>query len=341
MLKTEFSIGDRLIGGNAEPYIIAEIGSNFNQDQDVAKRLIDKAAEAGTDAVKFQLFRADVLYPGGGKMYDIFKSIQLDAAWVPELMSHAQDRNIEFFSSAFDPHSVDVLFDAGVRVFKVASSETTQLLLLRYIASKNKPLLISTGMCDVVDVEEAVAVCREAGNTSVALLQCGSMYPLPLELSNLNVINAFAQRFGCPVGFSDHTLGITAAIASVGVGAHVIEKHFTLDKNAEGPDHFYALEPKEFRNYVDSIREAYTALGSGTKELLPKERETGRRDGFYATRNLPIGKTITENDIDSRRPAIGLRVRYRSTVIGARVARPVAKDDPITWDLLSIKGKRE
>jgi sialic acid synthase SpsE len=333
---SEFTIGGRPVGGKASPFMIAEAGSNFNQDLDTARRLIDVAAEAGADAIKFQLFRAHILYPNGGELHDIFKSIELNPDWVPVLDQHAKDRGILLMASAFDRGSVDVLEALNTPAHKIASSETTNLPFLHYVASKGKPVIISTGMCDMVDVEEAVNVCVGAGNRQIILLQCCAMYPLPPELVNLRVISSFAERFGCPVGFSDHTRGHAAASAAIGLGASVFEKHFTLDRQSQGPDHFYALEPGELKAYVDGLREGYAALGTASKEMLPKERELGRREGLYAAKDLPAGAILSAADIAVRRPAVGLRARYASAVAGAGLARALKKDDPITWDALKF-----
>ncbi len=339
MLQNEFQIGSRRIAAGGELYVIAEVGSNFNQDLDQARRMIDVAAESGAHAVKFQLFRADVLYPTG-ELNALFKSIELQADWIPVLNHHARDRGLQLLASAFDRESVDVLEAAGIPAHKIASSETANLPLLHYIASKRKPLIISTGMCDMVDVEEAVNVCLGAGNGQLALLQCGAMYPLPAELANLNVIPALAERFECPVGFSDHTLGSAAGAAAVGLGATVFEKHFTLDRSSEGPDHSYALEPDELKAYIAAITEAHRALGSREKEMLPQEKALGRREGLYAARDLGQGETIAANDFVIRRPATGLRARYASAILGARMARSVAKDEPLTWDTITFGGER-
>lgn len=336
MLKNELKIADTPVGGAARPYVIAEIGSNFDKNLDTARKLIDVAAEAGANAVKFQLFRANFLYPNGGELHDIFKSIELDPEWVPLLNKHAQDRGLHFIASAFDMQSVDVLEAVNTPAHKAASSETTNLAFLHRLASTGKPVVISTGMCDMVDVEEAVNVCLGAGNDQVVLLQCGAMYPLPTELVNLRVIQSLAQRFKCPVGFSDHTLGQVAAIAAVGLGATVFEKHFTLDRNAKGPDHFYALEPKELKSYVAAIQEAHLSLGSATKEMLPKERELGRREGLYLARAMAKGETITAADVVEKRPAVGLRSRYAAAVIGAVLTQAIEKDQPLTWDAITF-----
>ena len=339
MLRKELKIGDTSVGGEAAPYVIAEAGSNFNQDLDTARRLVDVAAEAGANAVKFQLFRADALYPNGGELYDIFKSVELNADWVPILAKHARERGLHFSASAFDLGSFEVLEANGVPLHKVASSETTNLQFVHRVAASGKPVVISTGMCDMVDVEEAVNVCLGVGNDQIVLLQCGAMYPLPPELANLRVLTSFADRFGCPVGFSDHTLGHTASIAAVALGGTVFEKHFTLDRNANGPDHFYALEPGELRAYVAALHEAHQALGHPVKEMLPKERELGRREGLYASRALKKGEVIAAADVVAKRPALGLRARYASAVIGATLSKAVDKDQPLTWDLLTFRAK--
>lgn len=338
MLKNELNIGGTLVGGSAAPYVIAEVGSNFDKNLDKARKLIDVAKEAGANAVKFQLFRADVLYPNRDGPYDIFKSIELDAELVPLLEKHAREQGLHFMASAFDTGSVDVLEAVKISAHKVASSETTNLGFLHKLASTGKPMIISTGMCDMVDVEEAVNTCLGACNYQVVLLQCGAMYPLPNKLVNLRVIQSLARRFNCPVGFSDHTLGQVAAITAVGLGATVFEKHFTLDKKGAGPDHFYALEPDELKSYISAIREAHEALGSSEKQMLPKERELGRREGLYLARNMAKGETITSADLAIKRPALGLRSRYANVVIGATLSNAVEKDQPLEWQMLKFSG---
>ena len=340
MLKSEFKIGGTTVGAGANPYLFAEVGSNFDKDLDKARKLIDVAKQAGANAVKFQLFRADVLYPNRDGLYDIFNSIELAAEWVPLLDRHAREQGLHFMASAFDMGSVDVLEAVKTPSHKVASSETTNLGFLHKLASTGKPMIISTGMCDMVDIEEAVNICLGAGNDEVVLLQCGAMYPLPNELANLRVIQSLAKRFNCPVGFSDHTLGQVAAITAVGIGATVFEKHYTLDKKSAGPDHFYALEPNELTSYITAIREAHEALGSGEKQMLPKERELGRREGLYLARKMSKGETITSADILIKRPALGLRARYAETVVGATLSQAVEKDQALNWDVLTFGASK-
>lgn len=320
-----------------QPYVIAEIGSNFDQDIGVAKRLIDSAASANAHAVKFQLFKANRLYPGGGNLYELFKSIELNPEWLPLLAQHAKDQHLDFLASAFDVDSVDLLEEIKVTAHKIASSETTNLAFLNYVASKNKPIFLSTGMCDMVDVQEAVNICSEAGNNQLVVMQCGAVYPLPISQANLKTITTFSNLFGLPVGFSDHTTTHISAVVAVGLGATVFEKHITLSRDSKGPDHFYALEPGEFSEYVKNISDAHLSLGSPQKSMLSVEKEVGRRQGLYFTRHMLPGEVITITDIDSRRPALGIRSRYIQTIVGAKVKRVVNKDEPITWDTLSFR----
>lgn len=337
MLDRELAIRGRTISHAQPPYVIAEAGSNFCQNYDTARRLIDIAAEAGADAVKFQLFRADALYPDGGEMYDIFKSIELDAEWLPGLSAHAAACGVAFLASAFDFGSVEALEAIQVPAYKVASSETVNLPLLHRILETRKPVFVSTGMCDRIDVEAAVALAVDLGNTQFVPMQCASVYPAELNHCNLAVIETFREAFGGLVGFSDHTLETTAAIAAVALGARVIEKHFTHDKTAEGPDHFYALEPHELAAYVQATRDAHAAIGSAAKDLLPEERSAGRRDGLYVTRRITAGETIRPEDIVVRRPCLGMRARYFDSVAGRAVAKvDIEEDRALTWDLIAF-----
>lgn len=331
MRQAKVLLGNKAVGEGCPPYIIAEAGSNFNQDLDTARRLVDVAVEAGANAIKFQLFSADKLYPGGGGLHSIFREIELNPDWVPLLSEHARSCGITFMASAFDRGSLDTLEEVDVPAHKVASSETADLPFLHYVATKGRPIIVSTGMCDMVDVEEAVNVCAGVGNNQLVLMQCGAMYPLPVALANLRVIPVFVRRFGCPVGFSDHTLGNAAALVAVGLGASVFEKHITLDRSARGPDHFYAVEPAELKTYVNLLHEGYQALGSQVKEMLPDERLQGRREGLYAADFIPAGSTIGSNDVVLSRPAKGLRARYRTVLWGARVTRDIEAGEPLNW----------
>ena len=331
MRDNQFNIDDFLIKNGEKPFFIAEVGSNHNQSFDTARKLIDVAADAGANAVKFQLFRAEKLYPPGTEMFDLFKSIELSSDWLDRLNRHAKDAGILLLSSAFDKESVDLLDEIGVSAFKVASSETTNLPLLAYIASKKKPVIISTGMCDMIDIQEAMNICKISGNNMIALLQCGAMYPLPPDLANLRVLDLFRATFSCPVGFSDHTLGVAAGVSAIGRGACIIEKHFTLNRQSDGPDHSYAMEPEELKSCIGLIHEAFSAQGSPVKDLLPIEKQ-GRREGLFAACDIDEGQILKENQIVIERPAPGIRARYLGIVVGARVKFNISKGAPLTWE---------
>jgi sialic acid synthase SpsE len=337
MLQDAFNIGEVTIAVAGKPYVIAEIGSNHDQSIDKAFNMIDLAAQAGADAVKFQLFKADKMYPAGTKMHDIFKSIELNSGWLSKLAEYSRKVGVQFMASPFDEESASFLEDIGVNAYKVASSEITNPGFLSHIASFNKPMFISTGMCDLVDVYDAVESCKHVGNTQIALLQCGAMYPIPVEHVNLRVMDTFSSLFGCPVGFSDHTRGMAAAVAAVGRGACVIEKHITLDRDSSGPDHFFAMEPKEFKTFIQMINDAYNCLGIPEKKMLPEERVQGRREGIYAANDIAEGDIFGENNIIIQRPAGGIRKRHYQTVLGSISKRAFAKGDALEWDSIVLK----
>lgn len=335
-LDTAFEIAGKRIANGERPYVIAEAGSNFNQSLDTGYALIDVAVAAGADAVKFQLFRPESLYPPGTKEYNAVSAVTLNPDWVPMLADHARAQNIAFMASAFDIESVDILDAAGVPAHKVASSETINFPVLARMAKSGRPIFLSTGMCNLVDVQEAVEVCIAHGNCQIAVLQCGAMYPLPPDLTNLKVLDLYRRVFGGPVGLSDHTLGLAVPVAAVARGAAVIEKHFTLDRSAAGPDHFYALEPGELKQLVTMIHVAHAAIGQGVKTMLPEEKKFGRRDGLYAARDITAGEVIDDSSIAIRRPAVGMRARYHLTVTGARARQDIAAGEPIEWHQISL-----
>lgn len=332
-LAPSFDVGGRTIGEGHPPYVIAEAGSNHDRSLETATRLIDIAADAGADAVKFQLFDADALYPAGSEMWRLFRSVELPAEWLPRLCEHARSRSIHFFASAFDPRSLERLVATGVAAVKIASSETTDLRGVSAAARTGLPMFVSTGMCDIVDVSEAVAACVRAGNDRVALLQCVAEYPLAPERADLRVMDTYRQLFGGVVGFSDHTLGTAVAVAAAGRGAAVLEKHFTYDRSATGPDHGYALEPGELAQLVRDVRAAYSALGTAAKDLSAEERRLGRREGLYAARDLKAATALTDADIDERRPAVGIRARHRRVVVGSVLRQDVAAGEALRWEM--------
>ena len=317
--------------GMENTYIISEIGSNHNQNIEQAKRLIRMSAEAGTDAVKFQLFDTDSLYKPSDKLYEIFKEIELNSDWLTELKNCAHDNGQAFVVSPFDYKSLNILVDLDIDAIKWASSETVKLAFLKKAASINKPLIISTGMCNLADVYEAMEVCLAENNSQVALLHCSSLYPTEPKHVNIRSMETLMNAFKFPVGFSDHTLDSTASIVAIAKGAKIIEKHITLDRNMKGPDHFYAIEPKELVRFVQAIRDVEKMFGSQKVEMLPEERKVARRDGIYASTTLKEGEIITDISIEVKRPALGIDKRFIDVVIGSKVQRDVQSGSEITW----------
>jgi pseudaminic acid synthase len=341
-VNSEVKIGKKTIGGNHPTYIIAEIGANHNRDLKIAKKLIDKAADAGVDAVKFQTYTAEKLYSkytpkfskDTVKPFDLIKSVELPREWQHELSKYATAKKLDFLSSPFDYDAVDELYKLDVPAFKVASFEMTDTELLRYIAKRKKPIILSTGMATLGEIAEALETIRSQGNDNVILLHCVSLYPAPVEVVNLNAIQTLSMAFHAPVGFSDHTLGIHIPVAAVAKGANVIEKHFTLDQTMKGPDHSFAIEPEELKQMVTNIRDAEQALGTGVKERSNAEQEMyekGRRS-IIAAQDILKGTTITRNMLIIKRPGYGIAPKYLPLVVGRTAKKPIKTDQWITWE---------
>ena len=342
-------IGTRLVGDGEPPYVIAEAGSNHNKHFDTAIALIDAAADAGADAVKFQTFTADALVARtsdpiatlkdefskyGRTVHEMFAAAEMPVEWLPKLRDHANRRAVTFMSTPFDERSADILEALDMPAYKVASYEIVHLPLIRHIARKGKPVLISTGMASIGEIEEAIAAVRAEGNDQVAIFHCPIGYPVPPEHVNLAVIDTLRQVFGVPVGLSDHTKGVAIPIAAVARGATMIEKHYTLDASQAGPDHGFAIEPHELRALVDGTRDAFTAIGDPRKVCLPSEQlhyVRGRRS-LFASVAIPEGTVITEDMLSILRPGTGLAPRFRDTIVGRRARRAIAAFDPIRWD---------
>jgi N,N'-diacetyllegionaminate synthase len=341
-LKKEIKIGESVIGPNHPTYIIAEIGANHNRDLNIAKTLIDKAAEAGVNAVKFQTYRAESLYskhaPKFSKddinPFDLIKENELPREWHKELFEYAAHKKLNFLSSPFDYDAVDDLDTIGVPAFKVASFELIDLGLLKHIAQKHKPIILSVGLATLGEIEEALDIIRAQKNDDIVLLHCASLYPSPPEVVNLNAIQTLSKAFQIPVGFSDHTLGIHIAIAAVAKGANIIEKHFTLDRTMKGPDHSFAIEPNELKLLVKNIRDVEKATGSGVKERSKAEQEMyekGRRS-IIAARDIKKGTKIEREWLIVKRPGYGIKPKYLDIVVGRTAKRDIKSDEWITWD---------
>ena len=344
----QIRIGNRLIGEGEPCFIIAEAGVNHNGDINLAKKLIDVAKEAGADAVKFQTFKAEELVtrsaekagyqkettPSDESQYDMIKKLELPEKDFRELFTHARSKDIVFLSTPYDKQSVDLLARLGVPAIKVSSADITNHPLLSRVAAKKLPIILSTGMSTLGEVEEAVGEIVNSGNEQIILLHCNFNYPARVKDINLRAMNTLRQAFNLPVGYSDHTMGIEVSLAAVALGAVVIEKHFTLDRNLPGPDHRASLEPGELREMVVKIRNVEQALGSPVKQPFGEEvqnREICRRS-LVARVDIPQGSIITEEMIDAKRPGTGISPKYIAALVGRKAVSTIKKDDLITWD---------
>jgi len=330
--------------------IIAEAGVNHNGSIELAKKLIDVAAEAGVDYVKFQTFKAEKLVSKSAKkadyqikntgkddgQFDMIKKLELDEEKHHILIDYCNQKGIKFLSTAFDHDSVDLLDKIGNDLYKIPSGEITNKPFLQKIALKKKPIILSTGMSDLGEVEDALNVLYESGldNTEVTILHCNTEYPTPMEDVNLNAMNTIAEAFKVNVGYSDHTLGIEVPIAAVALGAVCIEKHFTLDRNMEGPDHRASLEPDELKEMVRCIRNIESALGNGVKKPSKSEIKNIEiaRKSIHAAKDMAVGHIIKEEDLIMKRPGDGISPMDIHLVLNRRLKRDLVEDSLITFN---------
>ncbi len=344
----EIRIANRPVSSEHPVYIIAEVGSNHNQDFEMAKSLIKAAAEAGVDAIKFQAFRANEHFskhtPGVKYLremghqqstYELIWSLEIDRDWHAPLMEYAQSCGITFLSSPCDKDAVDQLGRLNMAAFKVASFDLPDIYLIRHMASFGKPLILSTGMADYGDIMAAIQACYAEGNEMIILLQCTSLYPAPAKISNLSAMITMRQAFGCPVGYSDHTIGDHVAIASVALGACMIEKHFTLDRKLKGPDHNFAMEPNELEDMVRKIREIESAVGDGIKNGPRQEElemyQKGRRS-LHVRRAVTAGEILSKDNICIKRPGYGISPYLLEKISGVTVKKDIPEDHWISWE---------
>lgn len=334
-------------------FIIAEAGVNHNGSIDMAKKLIDTAVNAGADAVKFQTFKAGRLVTGTAAkaryqienmgtdepQLEMLKRLELSPEMHKRLISYCKKKNIIFMSTPFDEESADMLHDLGMTMFKIPSGEITNKPLIQHIAEKNKPIILSTGMSYLGEVEKAIIWINEAldklkNRPRLTLLHCVSNYPAAVEDTNLLAMKTLKSAFGLPVGYSDHTPGIEIPIAAVAIGAQVIEKHFTLNRNLEGPDHKASIEPDEMNAMVMAIRNIEKAMGDGIKRPTKNEEDTRNiaRRSLVAARDIKAGDTITLNDITIKRPGIGIPPEYKDRIIGMQVKHDISVDSVIRWE---------
>lgn len=348
-----FEIAGKKIGGDAPCFIIAEAGSNHDRNFDQALLLIDVAADAGADAVKFQIFSADKIAARttssiaslagdqfgeyGKDLHELYKKVELPTEWLPHLKKYADEKGILFTATPFHEEAVDLLEKINVPFYKIASFELVHLPLIRYAAKTGKPIILSTGMATMEEIDEAITALKEAGNEKYAFLHCSIGYPPPMKHINLAAMDTMRNHLECPIGYSDHTLGITIPIAAVARGAKIYEKHYTCDKALTGPDHHFALDPDELKIMVKAIRDTERAIGSAQKaptqsELLHLKR--GRRSVF-ARRAISTGEILSDDMIAILRPGIGLKPKYMRDIIGRKAVRDIMAHEPLQLDFFS------
>ncbi|MBZ5722041.1 MAG: pseudaminic acid synthase [Acidobacteriia bacterium] len=347
----EVWINGRLIRAGALVYIVAEISANHHQDFDQAAKLIHAAKEAGADAVKLQTYTPDTMTIasdreyfriGGGTLWDgrtlhdLYAEAYTPWEWQPKLKQVANDLGLDLFSSPFDASAVDFLEQMGVPAHKLASFELVDIPLIQKMAQTGKPLIVSTGMATLEEIEEALRVARQAGATQIALLKCTSAYPASPDDMNLRSIPELARRFEVPVGLSDHTMGIAVPVAAVALGACLVEKHFTLSRSQKGPDSAFSLEPEEFKAMVDAVRAAERALGQvhfGSSAHEASSRAFRR--SLFVVQDVRQGQILTAENVRSIRPGHGLHTRHLADVLGKRAARDIERGTPLSWELVA------
>jgi N-acetylneuraminate synthase len=349
-MSDHIEIGKRRIGPGSPAYCIAELSANHNQNFDHAVRIIEAAKDAGADAVKLQTYTADTMTlcsdrecfrVGGGTLWDgrmlheLYQEAFTPWEWQPKLKEIANQLGMHLFSSAFDDSAVDFLARMNVPAHKLASFELVDIGLIEKMARTGKPMIISTGMGSEDEISEAVAAARGAGATQIALLKCTSAYPAPPEEANLRTIPELARRFDCPVGLSDHTMGIAVPVAAVALGACIIEKHLCLRRADGGPDGAFSLEPQEFKAMVEAVHTAEKALG--TVQFAPGPREANSlkfRRSLFVVEEMKKGELFTKQNVRSIRPSNGLHPRHLNEVLGKRAACDVERGTPLGWALV-------
>ncbi len=335
-MTTKIRIGETRWIGEGEPtFIIAEMGSNHNKNMAQAKELIDVAAACRVDAVKFQIYSADTLYPKSSRTHAILQEIEINREWLAELTDYVVQRGLIPLATPFDYAAVDQMAQLGMPAYKWASPEIHDLPLLRYATQKGKPIILSTGMCDLTDIQEAIKAVERSGNVDLVLLHCVSLYPTPPEHTNLRMMDTLKAAFHRPVGFSDHTEGIAVPIAAVARGATVIEKHYTLSRQLPGPDHAFAIEPKELADMVTAIRNVERSLGSPIKSHIQGQEDVRLNSrSIVSLREIPKGTTLSRDLVTVKRSADGIPPKFFDVVIGRKAVVDIRNDAPITWDMV-------
>ncbi len=347
----QIALGNRVVGNGHPSYIIAEIGANFDNSLAKAKELCHAAKESGADCAKFQSFISEKIVSGNGfrKMQlkgvhgtwgkpveQVFKEAEFPREWHQEVSEYCNKIGIHFSTSPYDKEAVDLCVDLNVPFIKIGSGEITWLEMLSYIASKNIPMILATGDATLSEIDEAIRTIEESGNRNLILLQCITNYPSMIESANINVLKTYQSAFDILTGYSDHSPGDVVILGSVALGGCVIEKHFTLDKKGQGPDHPHSMDVAELALMVKRVRELEIAMGSTRKFVVEEETETVyvQRRGLYINKDIPAGYIITEDDITVLRPALGIAPKYKSTIIGKTAKCDLKAYEPIYWDNL-------
>lgn len=343
----ELTIGKRKIGDNHPAFIVAELSANHRQNFDLAVRTIEAMKKAGADAVKLQTYTPDTITLDcdnkyfqinqgtiwdGTTLHKLYQEAYTPWEWQPKLQKVAKDLGLIFFSTPFDETAVDFLDEMKVLAYKVASLEIVDIPLLEYIASKGKPMIISTGIAELSDIKLALDACHKMDNSKIALLKCVTEYPTPLEEINLRTLSDLRKKFKTIIGLSDHTLDINVTIAAVSLGAKIIEKHFILDRKLGGSDASFSLEPREFKAMVKAIRDTEKALGSSSYKLTGKMKKLRIfSPSIFAIKDIKEGESLTKENIATIRPAYGLAPKYWHKILGKRTNQVITKGTPIKW----------
>ena len=350
MTVPSIEIAGRRVAPDQPPYIIAELSANHNGRLETAMRIVEEAAKAGADAIKLQTYRPDTITLDcnseefkikgglwdGRTLYELYEEAHMPWEWHQPLFEHARKLGITIFSSPFDTTAVDLLEELGAPAYKIASFEAIDLPLIEYVAKTGKPMIISTGMANLEEIQEAIETAQRAGCPQLAILHCVSGYPAPSEDYNLNTIADMISRFGLVTGLSDHTVDNTTAITSVALGASLIEKHFTLDRNGGGPDDSFSIEPEELRALCRDTKTAWKALGE--VNYGRKSSEVGNvqfRRSLYFVRSMVKGERITSECVRSVRPGYGIAPKYLSSIIGKRVKYSIKSGTPVSYEIIS------
>lgn len=346
----EIEIAGRRIGADHPPFVICELSGNHNGSLERALAMVDAAADTGCDAIKIQTYTADTITMDvdrpefritgglwdGRSLYELYQEAYTPYEWHAAIFERARARGVIIFSSPFDETAVDLLAGLDAPAYKIASFEAVDLPLIRYAAGKGRPLIISTGMANLAEIEAARDAALAGGAAGVVLLHCVSSYPATFADANVRTVADMAQRFGCPVGLSDHTPGTAASVAAVAMGAGVIEKHFTLARADGGPDAAFSLEPAEFKALVDDTRAAWSALGRAHYDLLGSERGNVQfRRSLYVAADVKAGEPLTRANVRSIRPGNGLAPAHLDAVLGRKAVRDLTRGEPLAWDMLA------